>query len=487
MKLPELKKYKSQNVHIVGASSAEGFAILDFLMSLQFSNVTAHDTTDGDTMRRSFNISHVSVPEPDRQILLDQLTWQLPISRHFGSDYLTGINEADLIFATQNWFAYERNQPIRDARIRGVPVRFLIQLYFDLSPAPIAAITGTNGKTTVSNLLYHIISQSEIPVLMSGNDRYHPQVLNKLNTLPSEGCLVLEVSNRQLKELEHGPRVGVITNIEPDHIEDHGSYQAYIDAKARLFERQSHDDFAVINMDLPSTAQLIPRANSHVVPYSLHGIPFGHDLTAGIVSGVAHLQRDSERIALFSNDDLHLPGSHNLANALAAATAAALIGVDPNTIRHAISNFSGVHNRIEHILTVNGVDFYDDLASTNPAATRAALLAFTKPVVLIAGGDAKGNLDDYVDLARIASERLRCLIRLPGDAGEAIEAALAGAVPVYAVDDLKSAVTVAADASLEGDAVILSPAGASFYTRFIVPSPGFRRLVRDLQRKARRR
>ena len=443
MNLTELLAFKSRDVHIAGASSAEGFAIIDFLASLGFTRITAHDTASPDDLRRSFDISHVSLQPAERAVQLDRLLNTLPITRHFGPDYLTDIEHADLIFATQNWFAHDRNQPIRIARDGGIPVRFLIQLYFNLAAAPIAAVTGTNGKTTVSNLLHHIISRSDIPVLMSGNDRYHPQVLNRLDSLPKTGCLVLEVSNRQLKELERGPHIGIITNIEPDHIEDHGSFEAYIDAKARLFELQSSTDFALINIDNPTAATLISRAKSRVVPFSTQAVP-NPDFSAGIRNKTAIFMRDGEAFPLFDATDLRIPGPHNLANSLAAASAAFLIGVAPNVIREAVSSFPGVHNRIEHIQTIDGVDYYDDLASTNPAATRAALMAFSRPVVLIAGGDTKGNLNDYADLGRICTGRLRCLVCLPGAAGEAIAASLDPSIPVHSASDLLEAVTFAA-------------------------------------------
>ncbi len=486
MTLSELLTFRSRDVHIVGASSAEGFAIIDFLCGLGFTHLTAHDTTLPADMPRSFDISHVSLPQPERGTQLDRLLHELPITRRFGPDYLTGIDSAELIFATQNWFAYDRNRPIRAARDRGIPVRFLVQLYFDLSPAPIAAVTGTNGKTTVSNLLHHLIRHSPIPVLMSGNDRYHPQVLNRLDSLPSDGCLVLEISNRQLKELERGPHIAIITNIEPDHIEDHGSFEAYIDAKARLFERQPRNGFALINADNPAAASLATRASSQVVRYSIRSIPEG-GIAAFIRNESAVIVRDAQPEELFRVSDLKIPGPHNLANALAAASAAFLIGVAPDTIRASMLSFPGVHNRIEHIQTVEGIDYYDDLASTNPAATRAALEAFAKPIVLIAGGDAKGNLDDYATLGTLCSSRLRGLILLPGDAGEAIAENLTDRIPIHRVTSLDEAVREASQIAQSGDAVVLSPAGAAFFTRFIAPSPGYRRLIRDLQRKARRR
>ncbi|MBN1295801.1 hypothetical protein JXA80_03410, partial [bacterium] len=196
----DIVRFRHADVHIVGVAGAEGFAILEYLLSLGFSRITGHNLAGEESLERAFDIAHVSLDRTARRDALARLL-HAPITLRTGVQYLHGIENADMVFATQNWFAHRANAPLIALRSSGVPFCFITQLYLALSPAPVAAVTGTNGKTTVSTWLYHILTAAGRPCLMSGNDRYHPQVLNRLDTLPANGVLVLEISNRQLKEI----------------------------------------------------------------------------------------------------------------------------------------------------------------------------------------------------------------------------------------------------------------------------------------------
>lgn len=477
-----ISRYRARPVHVAGISGAEGYAVAMYLLSRGFTDLTAHDIHRGESLFRSFSNAHIALPRPERDSAFRRLL-DLRIRFRLGEEYLSGIDAAELIFAGQNWFSHPENAPIATARERGVPVRFLIQLYFELSPAPIAAVTGTNGKTTVANALYHILQCAGKPVLMSGNDRYHVQVLDRLDTLDPAGTLVLEVSNRQLLELHMGPHVAVITNIGGDHIAEHGSFDAYAAVKKRLFDLQHPGGWAVINADDSTAARILNDCPSRPVPYSLAGLPGTGSGPAG--TGFC-LRLDGKIHFLFDREDLRLPGSHNLSNLLAAATGASLLGVSPEDIRSALKTFPGVRNRLQCIGTVDGVDYVDDQASTNPAATLAALDAQAGPVILIAGGDLKGNENDYLPLADRMAGSVRRLFLLDGTAADILLTALNGRIPAERVKTLSDAVRKAHAAAREGDTVLLSPSGAAFYSRFASAGTGFRRLVRDLSRGARR-
>jgi UDP-N-acetylmuramoylalanine--D-glutamate ligase len=473
----ELTAYKDRNVHIAGASSAEGYAVLGYLISQGFTHIAAHDLNIGDRLRQSFNLAHVSLARRTRDEAFQRLL-SLPVEFRLGDDYLKDLDQAELVFAGQNWFSYPENKPIADVRARGIPVKFLIQLYFGLSRARIAAVTGTNGKTTVTSLLYHILESAGIPSLMSGNDRYHPQVLDRLESLPSNGVLVLEVSNRQLLELDRGPKVAILTNVTRDHIEEHGSFKKYAETKERLFQLQKEDGWAIINSDDPVGKEILSKVHSQPVPYSLlEGLEPG----AGRMSGGFGIKLHGEEHLLFTDADLKIPGAHNQYNALAAAAGSFLLGVEPERIRSAMREFRGVRNRIQWLGEVNGVDYYDDLASTNPSATTAALNAFSRPVVLIAGGDAKGNAEEYSDLALSILQRAKAVILLDGSAGECIREAIGYKATILLAASLEEALSHAADMTIPGDIVLLSPSGAGFYSRFVANSIGFRKWLRDKQ------
>ncbi len=472
-----LEQYREKNVHIIGASGAEGFAVLDYLYEQGFTHLIAHDMNTGDSLRSSFMLSHVSWNASNREAAFDRFI-NMPVIYRLGDAYLSDIESADLAFAGQNWFAHARNQPLADARTKGLRVAFLINMYFGLSPAPIAAVTGTNGKTTVSSLLFHLLQETGIPALMSGNDRYHPQVLNQITTLPETGVLVLEVSNRQLRELDGHPHYAVLTNVQPDHIEEHGSFEAYAAVKERLFMLQSSGDYAIVNLDDPIGNRILSRCPGIPVPFSTRKLP---ETGGGPLGDGYGIRWNGHETMLFRAADLKIPGEHNIANALAAMIIAYLVGCSPDTLNQALTRFPGVRNRIQFITAIDGVNYYDDLASTNPTATEAALRALNAPVILICGGQQKGNRESYHLLQPVIQQKVKCLITLPGNAGDSISA-ISGQIPVERVMDLDTALNVVKKYAFPGDSVVLSPAGAGFYTSFVAGSRGFRRLIREIRR-----
>jgi UDP-N-acetylmuramoylalanine--D-glutamate ligase len=479
--LDSLIQYKNRRVHIVGAAGTEGFAILEFLLKRGFENITAHDLSEGNAFKKAFIASHVAMPISRRNQALERLL-NAPVTFCTGENYLRSIERADLIFATQNWFAHKENAPLLHAWMQGMPVFFLTQLYFALSRVPIIGVTGTNGKTTVTNCIAHLFRTAGIPCLSSGNDRYQEQVLDRLDTLPETGFLVLEISNRQLMELHQGPDIAVLTNIRPDHLDEHGSFEAYRELKASLFKQTPKNGWSVLNTEDKSFEYIYPELQSRCAGYGFNAPdqPFfsgrvNNDFIILDASGHSHL--------LFNQKDIQLPGKHNQLNCLAAATAAFLAGVPADKIRLGIQSFPGVRHRIEYLDDINDVVYFDDEGSTNPQATCAALKAMDRPVVLIVGGDIKGNADDYCILSDMIKQTVRHIICLPGDAGKQV-AANAGDIPVHRTGTLNDAMQTADRLLTPGDALLLSPAGAGFHSRFNSGYRGYRRLVRDRRRLA---
>jgi UDP-N-acetylmuramoylalanine--D-glutamate ligase len=326
------------------------------------------------------------------------------------------------------------------ARARGIPVWSELELgYRVLEDARIVAVTGTNGKTTTSELLGAMLGA---PV--AGNVG---RALTELDGVVDHGWVVCEVSSFQLEDVfEFRPRVGVLLNLEPDHLDRHGTFEAYRAAKLRLFERQRDDDVAVV-----------PR-------------------------GFQELPGDARRIEFDDEDPLPaeplIPGAHNRENAAAATAAARAAGASDREIAQALRMFRGVPHRLEPVAEVDGVHWVNDSKATNVAAALRALAAYDAPILLIAGGRAKG--ESFAPLAQAAKGHVRCAY-LVGEAADQIAFAL-GEIPHEVSRELHTAVRDAARAAKPGDVVLLSPACASYdqFADFEDRGDEFRRLVGEL-------
>ncbi len=493
MNLPELLTYKDRNVHVVGLSSVEGAAVTRFLLRLGFSRLTAHDFSPEEDFERQFMLVHVGLPRAERKALFDWLAAQ-PVQKRFGKQYLEGIEGADLIFATQAWFIYRSNFPrLARAKEAGIPFSSITRLYFDLAPCPLAAVTGAHGKSTTSRILYEVLSHGlERRVYFAGNERHSPPVLDRVLEMQPQDLLLLETSNRQLRGLERSPHLAVVTNVYPNHLDEHDSYEDYIATKRSILEFQGPGDIAVLNRDNPITRLFEPAVRGRLLWFSkepLGGLP-GASVEDGMV-----IYRDGEREArLGPASELPLAGAHNLENALAAAAAGCALGVDPARVWESLRGFRGIKHRLQYVRSINGVRFVDDLNSTTPSATLAALGAIPEPVHLIVGGDEKGL--DYSELARAIRERVRTLLVMPGKGPEKILAELeklgaAGeneAPLCRAFTSLEEAVEFAFRRAGPGETVLLSPACPYFYRMFYLDDTGdeegFRTLVRNLALRA---
>ncbi|MBI3637593.1 MAG: UDP-N-acetylmuramoyl-L-alanine--D-glutamate ligase [Candidatus Rokubacteria bacterium] len=365
--------------------------------------------------------------------------------------------------------------PLRAARAAGIPVLGELELGWRAVEAETIAITGTNGKTTTTSLTGALLRGQVRPVVVAGNIG---SPASAHDDCPPDAVLVLEVSSFQLETIDaFQPRVAVVLNVTPDHLDRHGDFAGYVDAKARIFMNQTPGDCAVLNADDPVTVELAKRTRAHVVWFSRtrfldHGV-FVRD---GRVA--AKLNGHAEEICPVS--EIFLRGQHNVENVLAATASALWAGLAPEAIRRGIAAFRGVAHRIELIRDLRGVHYYNDSKGTNVASTIKALESFSEPVVLIAGGLGKGQ--DFRPLAEAARDRVTHAV-LIGQDGPALAAALeAEGIPCTASTSLESALGVARDAAGAGDVVLLSPACASFdmFDNFEHRGDVFRRLVMGL-------
>jgi UDP-N-acetylmuramoylalanine--D-glutamate ligase len=298
---------------------------------------------------------------------------------------------------------------------------------------------------------------------VSGNDRTHVPILYRLGEVSRDAILVLEISNRQLVGLRYSPQIAVITNLAPHHLDDHGSFDAYVRVKSGILAHQGTSDRAILNADDPPTWGLVPMARGAVLPFSrLREVAEG----ACIVAGRITVRLDGREDRLCAVSELAVPGTHMVENALAAALAARCAGAAPDAVAAALRAFRGLPYRMRFVAEVGGVRFYEDSLATNPAAAAAAIRAFDRPLVLVAGGQRpRGTADDFRPMARALAERpVRAVLLIGAMASHIAEAVAAAGVgaPVIPCGTLEVAVRKAHEVARPGDVVTLSPGCESF-------------------------
>ena len=351
-----------------------------------------------------------------------------------------------------------RSPTILRALQRKVPVMTEMALFFRLCPAPIVGVTGTKGKTTTTTLIERVLSLGRRRVIVGGNIGTGAP-LHLVDALTPDDIVVLELSSFQLETLGHSPHVVVVTNVLEDHLDHHGTRDAYILAKRNIVAWQGSRDIAVLNLDDPATVALHTGSASEVRGYSLslrpkRGAHLDEEGRLVLVSG-------DRRAVLCAASELRVPGRHNVANALAAAIVGDIFDVGAEAIGGALREFEGVPRRLESIGEANGVLWVNDSAATTPAATLSALAAFPeRPAVVILGGVSKNA--DFSALARALVLQARAAVLIGRAAGEIAQAiASAGELPVRHAASLEDAVTAARELAQPGDVALLSPACAS--------------------------
>jgi UDP-N-acetylmuramoylalanine--D-glutamate ligase len=348
-----------------------------------------------------------------------------------------------------------------DAPILGEARKLGIAIYSELevaswwARAPMVAVTGSNGKTTTTTLLGRIFQRAGRNCQVAGNIGF--PLSAGVRDVPPEGILVVEVSSFQLQYIESfHPRVGVILNITPDHLDRHRTMEAYAGAKARLLMNQTTADTAVLNHDDPRTAALEDRVKGALIPYSIRErVKGGVFVQEGeIISALSGAEQKVLPI-----DQVTLPGPHNLSNALAAVAAARALGVDLSICARELTAFKGLEHRLELVRVLDGVRYVNDSKATNVEAVEQALLSYPGKILLIAGGRDKDA--DFSRLSQLIGQRVRWLILL-GEAREKMERAWGKLTDTRLVGSLEEAIRLAQQKAQPGETVLLSPACASF-------------------------
>lgn len=396
---------------------------------------------------------------------------RLGVRLHLGSDYLQHLAEEryDLLVLTPGMV--KDQSEIRAAVLGGARVAGQMNLFFDVCRAPIVGVTGTSGKSTTTSLIGRILAeQAERPVYVGGNIGH--VLIEEVRSIPAHAWVVLELSSFQLELLDRSPHLAVFLNVRPNHLDVHGSMEAYVSAKANILRHQESEDRAVFNADDPTVRMLTAATGAELGWFSATG-QRGPALARALLSATEEdgwlvVRRGDTAARVMLADEVPLPGRHNLSNVLAAVAAASLLDVPPTVIRRAVCSFRPLEHRLEPVVERDGVRFVNDSIATTPDRTVASLTSFDGPVVLIAGGYDKGI--PYEELGDAAvRHRLRALV-LMGQTSTKIEAAIASAAarlgeappPFLWVDGLEQAVVEAWRVARRGDVVLLSPASASY-------------------------
>jgi UDP-N-acetylmuramoylalanine--D-glutamate ligase len=332
-------------------------------------------------------------------------------------------------------------------RRRSLPVLGELELAWRLLPNEFIAVTGTNGKTTTTEWIGHIHREAGLPVAVAGN------VGTALSTLvgrvPAEATVVCESSSFQLEDTTaFSPEAAVLLNLSPDHLDRHGSFEAYVSAKLRIFANQGNDDLAVAPAGLP-VEDLGGCARR---------VTFGARPDAELSERAGYLWWAEQ--PLIDVREIALPGTHNRQNAMAAAAVCLARGLDADAVAAGLRSFKGVAHRLEPVAVRDGVTWVNDSKATNVASTLVALEALGSAIHLIAGG--RGKDQDFRPLAALVGERCAAVYLIGEAAGELAEALGGTGVPLHTVGDLEHAVSAARKAARPGETVLLSPACASF-------------------------
>ncbi|MGA8764387.1 MAG: UDP-N-acetylmuramoyl-L-alanine--D-glutamate ligase, partial [Candidatus Sulfotelmatobacter sp.] len=398
----------------------------------------------------------------------DELRNEIPMLLDHGITVETG-GHGERTFRGQDLIVVSPGVPVdapllAQARAMGETVIGEIELAAQFLPGLLVAITGSNGKTTTTALTGEIMTAAGFSALVGGN--IGTPAISLAERARPETVIVLEVSSFQLETIQaFRPKVAVVLNVTPDHLDRHRTFEAYVDAKARIFENQRADDFAVLNADDATCVTMAARTKAQVFWFSRQKeVTQGAWVREGniLFRGGEAEQKTSQR-EIMQVSEIALKGGHNLENVLAAVCAGVLMGCAPGKIRQAVREFKAVEHRLEFVATIRGVDYYNDSKATNVDATIKALESFPANIHLILGGKDKGS--DYSVLNDLLRQRVKRVYTI-GAAAAKIESQIVssknGGPEIVHAETLENAIRKASGVAQAGDVVLLAPACASF-------------------------
>jgi len=456
-----LEKVQGKSIHIVGVTGSEGSSILRLLSKYSVTKITVHDYIDSNHIEKSYKLWHKGISVDKRNKLYKQFLTDLKqVTVRFGSEYLKDVETADIVFVPQSWRLYhERNIKLFQLNSNKVPFYSITRLYLDFSPCRVIAVTGTVGKGSTSYLIYELLKQAGEDVYLAGNDTWSIQLADQLFDLKQNAFLVLEISHRQLQDgFSRAPYIALFTNIYPNHL-DEMKWDKYKNLKYSLFIHQKQDQFSVLNYDNIPVRELGKRLTSKVLYFSLLDNKLNTKDIQNIYSKIKNIKSD-----------------HYLSNILSALLIGKILNINIDQYWKDLIQLPPLPARRQLVETINGVKIIDDLKSTTPWATIAAVSLIPK-TILICGGRPKGI--DYSTFSREVPKYVKKIILIKSELSEILQQHLPNSI-YQITNDLRSAIVNALKLSEKGDSILISPGGAFFYTDFIKGKESIRKIIISL-------
>ena len=396
-----------------------------------------------------------------------------------GEDNLSRLKGFDIIFRSPS--ALPTKHEFQSAVKKGAILTSEIEMVLKLAPCKIIGVTGTEGKTTTTSLIYEICKKAGYNCFLGGN--IGKPIFTKINQMKPEDIVILELSSFQLMGMTVSPNIAVVTNIFPDHLNVHKSYEEYQDAKKSIFRNQTEEGIVILNKDNEITEKFADEVKGKTIFFSStkklkNG--YVYDREDGFIKKCT----DGKCEKILNKNDIKLRGIHNYENICSALAATETVASKEAQIE-AVKNFKGVEHRLEFVREIDGVKYYNDSIGTSPASTIAGLNAFDENIILLAGGSDKGL--DYKEIGEVIAKKVGTLI-LTGPTAQKIEEATKQAlseeksIEIIHTNNLEESVKVAKEKARSGDIVLLSPASASFdaFKNFEERGNYFKTLVNNL-------
>ena len=423
---------KDKKVLVVGFGKT-GEALCDFLYSRR-ARITVSEKKENDELKKRI------IPWKNRGITFE-------LGRHELNTFL----DSDLIITSPGVPPIPHFQ---EAKKKGIQIIAEVELAYRFMQGKIIGITGSNGKSTTTTLVHKILQDAGISSKLAGNIGF--PLISFADESRDEDWFVTELSSFQLENIiNFRAAVSIFLNLSPDHLDWHSSLGDYFGAKAKLITSQKDGDYALLNRDDPKIWNLRTAGNFNVFPFSRQ-----QALTQGCyLKNEWIIIAEKKSQSLMKVTDIPLKGSHNQENVMAAAGAAHILKIPTANIKKSVMSFKGLEHRLEKVLTLNGVEFYNDSKATNVDATLTALKSFDQKLILILGGRDKGG--DFTALGDLVEKKVKRII-LIGEAAPKIHKALKNTVPLEKSESLENAVEQGFKAALPGEVVLLAPACTSF-------------------------
>ncbi len=460
-KLEEFNEYiRFRKVAVIGLG-VSNIPLLDYLYQKK-ARVTVFDNKKIDEIPKE---------------MLDKIT-TYGFEFSFGENALENLKGFNIIFRSPS--CLPTKPELKAEAERGAIVTTEIEMLMEMCPCKMIGVTGSDGKTTTTSLINHILEKAGYNTFLGGN--IGTPLFTKLPDMTPEDIVVLELSSFQLMNMQISPQISVITNVTPNHLNIHKDYEEYIEAKKSIFKNQNENDILILNYDNEITRSCAKEAKGKVIFFSdKEKLDNGFIVDDGIIKEC----EDKVRKHILNTDDVILRGKHNFEN-IATALAATKTLVDVDTAIKAIKEFKPVEHRIEFIREIEGAKWYNDSASSSPTRTLSGLNSFKENIILIAGGYDK-NLD-YTPLAKTIVEKVKTLI-LIGQTAEKIFDVVKEEldkenknIEIYMCDSLEETIKIAKRTAKKGEVVLFSPASASFdmFKNFADRGNKFKKLVNEI-------